>query len=104
MLVGDGKPGAWCWGICFWENIGGIWGVSAWTMPLSWPENNAPILDNQQKKCYNKCNDDNKKVISHQTGKNAPVRRFATCPYKITPNARKRRTDDLHKNWEYKTA
>lgn len=26
MLVGDGKPGAWCWGICFWENIGGIWG------------------------------------------------------------------------------
>lgn len=69
MLVGDGKPGAWCWGICFWENIGGIWGVSAWTMPLSWPENNAPILDNLYKKCYNKCNDDNKKVICHQNPK-----------------------------------
>ena len=36
------------------------------------------ILDNLYRKCYNKCNDDNKKAISHQTGKNALVRRF--CP------------------------
>lgn len=34
------------------------------------------ILDNLYKRCYNKCNDNNKKVISHQTGKNAPTRRF----------------------------
>ena len=27
------------------------------------------ILDNLYRKCYNKCNDDNKKAISHQTGK-----------------------------------
>ena len=27
------------------------------------------ILDNLYKRCYNKCNDDNKKVICHQTGK-----------------------------------
>ena len=52
----------------------------AWTMPLSWPENNAPIFDNLYRKCYNKCNDDNKNVICHQTGKNAPTRRFAPAP------------------------
>ena len=45
-------------------------GTSAdWTMPLSWPENNAPTFDNSYIKCYNKCNDDNKNVISHQTVK-----------------------------------
>ena len=45
-------------------------GTSAdWTMPLSWPENNAPIFDSSYIKCYNKCNDDNKNVISHQTVK-----------------------------------
>ena len=27
------------------------------------------ILDNLYRKCYNKCNDDNKNVISHQTVK-----------------------------------
>ena len=27
------------------------------------------ILDNSYRKCYNKCNDDNKNVISHQTAK-----------------------------------
>ena len=27
------------------------------------------ILDNLYRKCYNKCNDDNKKAISHQTVK-----------------------------------
>ena len=44
---------------------------AAWTMPLFWPENNAPILDNLYKKCYNKCNDDKKNVICHKTGYNA---------------------------------
>ena len=42
---------------------------AAWTMPLSWPENNAPTFDNLYRKCYNKCNDDNKKAISHQSPK-----------------------------------
>ena len=42
---------------------------AAWTMPLSWPENNAPIFDSSYRKCYNKCNDDNKKAISHQSPK-----------------------------------
>lgn len=60
------------------------------------------ILDNLYKKCYNKCNDDNKKAICHQTGKNGLVRRFYPLGYKITPNAEKRRTAHLHKNWEYK--
>ena len=27
------------------------------------------ILDNLYRKCYNKCNDDNKNVICHQTAK-----------------------------------
>ena len=45
------------------------------------------ILDNSYRKCYNKCNDDNKKAISHQTGKNAPTKRFAPAPYKIPSNA-----------------
>lgn len=45
------------------------------------------FLDNSYKKCYNKCNDNNKKAICHQTGKNALVRRFAPAPYKIPMNA-----------------
>lgn len=61
-------------------------------------------FDNSYRKCYNKCNDDNKKAICHQTGKNAPTRRFAPAPYKIPLNARKRHTANLHKNWEYKIA
>ena len=45
-------------------------GISAaWTMPLSWPENNAPIFDNLYRKCYNKRSDDNKNVICHQNPK-----------------------------------
>ena len=59
---------------------------AAWTMPLSWPENNAPTFDSSYRKCYNKRSDDNKKAISHQTGKNASVRRFAPAPYKIPSN------------------
>lgn len=59
-------------------------------------------FDNLYRKCYNKCNDDNKKAICHQTGKNASVSRFSSLGYKITPNAEKRRTANLHKNWEYK--
>ena len=49
------------WGFFFSENIGS---------PA------VAILDNSYRKCYNKCNDDNKNVICHQTGKNAPVSRF----------------------------
>ena len=49
------------WETCFSENIG---------------KEAVAILDNSYIKCYNKCNDDNKNVISHQTGKNAPTRRF----------------------------
>lgn len=37
-------------------------------------------FDNSYKKCYNKRSDNNKNVISHQTGKNAPTRRFAPAP------------------------
>ena len=62
------------------------------------------ILDNLYRKCYNKCNDDNKNVISHQTGKNAPTSRFCLQGYKITPNTEKRRTANLHKIWKYKMA
>lgn len=61
-------------------------------------------FDNLYRKCYNKCNDDNKNVISHQTGKNAPTKRFCLYGYKIPLNRQKRFTGDLHKNWEYKTA
>ena len=35
------------------------------------------ILDNSYRKCYNKCNDDNKKAISHQTVKFALYGVFA---------------------------
>ena len=35
------------------------------------------ILDNLYRKCYNKCNDDNKKAISHQTVKFALQAAFA---------------------------
>ena len=59
-------------------------------------------FDNLYRKCYNKCNDDNKKAICHQTGKNAPVSRFCLQGYKITPNTEKRRTANLHKFWKYK--
>lgn len=41
-------------------------------------------FDNLYRKCYNKRSDDNKKVISHQTGKNGLVRRFHSLGYKIT--------------------
>lgn len=68
---------------------------------ISWPENNAPILDNPYRICYNKRSDNNKKVISHQTGKNGLVRRFRVYPYKIPLNRRKRHTAHLHRNWEY---
>lgn len=34
-------------------------------------------FDNLYRKCYNKCNDDNKNVICHQTGKNALYGVFA---------------------------
>ena len=44
------------------------------------------ILDNLYRKCYNKCNDDNKKAICHQTGKNGPGKRFYPLGYKFTPN------------------
>lgn len=60
------------------------------------------ILDSLYRKCYNKCNDDNKKAICHQTGKNGPGKRFHPLGYKITWSRQKRRTDDLHKIWEYK--
>ena len=59
-------------------------------------------FDNLYRICYNKCNDNNKNVICHQTGKNAPTRRFAPAPYKIPPNAQKRLTTNLHKIWKYK--
>ena len=35
------------------------------------------ILDNSYRKCYNKCNDDNKKAISHQSPKFALYGVFA---------------------------
>ena len=35
------------------------------------------ILDNSYRKCYNKCNDNNKNVISHQSPKFAPYGVFA---------------------------
>ena len=67
---------------------GRSWAVS---VALYFCENNgisaAPIFDNLYRKCYNKCNDDNKKAICHQTGKNASVSRFSSLGYKITPNA-----------------
>ena len=45
-------------------------GTSAdWTATLFYRENNASIFDSSYKKCYNKCNDDNKKAISHQSPK-----------------------------------
>ena len=59
-------------------------------------------FDNSYRKCYNKCNDDNKKAICHQTGKNASVRRFCLYGYKITPNRQKRRTTKFPIIWKYK--
>lgn len=56
-------------------------------------------FDNSYRKCYNKCNDDNKKAISHQTGKNGPGKRFYPLGYKIMRNVRKRFTTHLHKLW-----
>ena len=49
-----GRRWEWYWGICFSENIGSPAMVT---------------FDNSYIKCYNKCNDDNKNVISHQTVK-----------------------------------
>ena len=63
----------WCWRVCgepgelvktfttcqelaSWQVLGAVLGELA-------------ILDNLYIKCYNKCNDDNKKAISHQTVK-----------------------------------
>lgn len=45
-------------------------------------------FDNLYKKCYNKCNDDNKNVICHQTGKFAL---YGVFPHMgiITPKSRK---------------
>ena len=68
------------------------------------PHGVAPILDNSYKRCYNKCNDNNKKAISHQTGKNAPLRRFPPQGYKSMISRQKRRKTHLHKIWEYRTA
>ena len=45
---------SWCWGMFSAENNG---------------RTATAILDNLYRKCYNKCNDDNKNVISHQTVK-----------------------------------
>ena len=59
-------------------------------------------FDNLYRICYNKCNDDNKNVICHQTGKNALVSRFSSLGYKFTLNRQKRFTTNLHKNWKYK--
>ena len=76
MLVGAGwlaSAGSWCWGFFYRENNGSVPGRTA---TLFSAENNAPILDNPYRKCYNKCNDNNKKVISHQTGYNGLVKRF----------------------------
>ena len=56
-------------------------------------------FDNLYRKCYNKCNDDNKKAICHQTGKNAPTSRFCLYGYKIPLNRQKRRRTNFHKNW-----
>lgn len=39
---------------------------------------------------------------SQETGKNGPGKRFRAYPYKIPWSRQKRRTDDLHKIWEYK--
>ena len=52
----------WYWGFFFSENIGSPAMVT---------------FDNSYIKCYNKCNDDNKKVICHQTGKFALQAAFA---------------------------
>ena len=94
------------WELCRrWSGIGGyVFGrITAVSGALYSVENigisAVAILDNLYRKCYNKCNDDNKNVICHQTGKNAPVSRFYPLGYKITPNRQKRRTDDLHKIW-----
>lgn len=84
MLVGAGKVGAWCWGICFEKNNGRTVGRYR---GLSWFKNNAPILDNSYEKCYNKRSDNNKKAISHQTGKNGPIRRFCFRGYNFMPMA-----------------
>ena len=61
-------------------------------------------LDNLYRKCYNKCNDDNKNVISHQTGKNASVSRFSSLGYNFPMSRQKRRTAKFPIIWKYKTA
>ena len=59
-------------------------------------------FDNSYRKCYNKCNDDNKKAISHQTGKNAPTSRFTVYSYKIPSSRQKRPTTKFPIIWKYK--
>lgn len=76
-LVGLGWRGAWACGIGGYseKRITAV-SVDSRTATLFSAENNAPIFDNSYKRCYNKCNDNNKKAISHQTGYNGLVRRF----------------------------
>ena len=101
----DGKRWEQCWWFFSAENNGR---TTAWTMPLSWKKNNGAIFDGMPSICYNVYNGWREKLYnvteSQETGKNAPVRRFAPAPYKITKNRQKRRTTNLHKIWEYKMA
>ena len=75
----------------------------AWTMPLFSAENNGALLDGAPSICYNVYNGRREKLYnvteSHQTGKNAPIRRFAPPPYKFPLCRQKRRTAHLHRNW-----
>lgn len=89
------------WGICF------FWRILVFQQTgqrryfyfrITVPEAVA-FLDNSYRICYNKCNDDNKNVICHQTGKNGPGKRFRVYPYKIPMSRQKRRTAHLHKLW-----
>ena len=49
------------------ENTGG--GTGGYSLPRITAGELMAILDNSYRKSYNKCNDDNKNVISHQTVK-----------------------------------
>lgn len=60
------------------------------------------ILDNLYRKCYNKCNDDNKNVICYQTVKFTLYGVFAFRDIKSRRTTEKRFTGDLHKIWKYK--
>ena len=122
-LENTGKPGKYWqtvseaeryWGICFSENNGRTAVVQGDAVRQSrpapaakrlifWRKNNGrtatAIFDNSYRKCYNKCNDDNKKAISHQTGKNASVSRFSSLGYNFPLSRQKRRTANWHKIW-----